>query len=614
MIKKLGFAIGIVLAILNVLTSAEARICTTGVCNAVADAFQASINTSLNPCDDFYSYVCLGWLKKDPNFLGGKFGPTGTIIRVVEANMIILGKALKKMSQKPISMLRDSENQAVAFFSSCIHAHSSGPKISAESTLRRFFHSVRLEYFDEMPNPNVTGFSVLFDLALKYDIDLLFSVDIASDSFRMGRSYTPRLFDPSMRVTGNFSDYWKPILLESAKDTSNDPKILNELSSVFSAAGLSIERSRLLRYGRNHFAVENATKHLFLVRNRRQRRTFAEWKKLTRFPWFKFFNIHVVNLAKINEETHELNFDQEFFDGIAKISSDFETMQIFKDFAAVALLISDFGKAISDSAYRNICAYGKCAKEDIDVDHRCTKATYEEVKWSAIAILSRLTQTAYTAKNVRFFFSMLKVIMQKISEILYLTYYDDVYLPGSLLSYPHYVESLPHWMNLASLGLVVGHEIGHAIDKYIAHLPTSEVEGDDKLEVYKNAGYRAARKCFGTQFKVPGAVSGYLFAAEALADNFGFKLSLLAYKVFEKLFPDEPAMPDIHGLSRKQLFFVNSAMIFCKASTDTAIPRWDKHAPAHYRINLGLSNMEDFAEAFNCKPSDPMVAKEPCNV
>lgn len=58
--------------------------------------------------------------------------------------------------------------------------------------------------------------------------------------------------------------------------------------------------------------------------------------------------------------------------------------------------------------------------------------------------------------------------------------------------FPHFVETLPHWVNIGSLGWLVGHEIGHAVDKYIAAVPYSEADGENKKHVYKSARYRVS--------------------------------------------------------------------------------------------------------------------------
>ena len=56
--------------------------------------------------------------------------------------------------------------------------------------------------------------------------------------------------------------------------------------------------------------------------------------------------------------------------------------------------------------------------------------------------------------------------------------------------YPHFVETLPLWMNIGSLGWLLAHEIGHAVEKYIAAVPYSAVTGPDASQVYKSAKFR----------------------------------------------------------------------------------------------------------------------------
>lgn len=58
--------------------------------------------------------------------------------------------------------------------------------------------------------------------------------------------------------------------------------------------------------------------------------------------------------------------------------------------------------------------------------------------------------------------------------------------------YPNHVEGLPFYLNLASLGWTLGHEIGHALEKYIASIPVSAVAPEEKLETFKSAKFRVS--------------------------------------------------------------------------------------------------------------------------
>ena len=105
-------------------------------------------------------------------------------------------------------------------------------------------------------------------------------------------------------------------------------------------------------------------------------------------------------------------------------------------------------------------------------------------------------------------------------------------------------------------------------------------------------------------------MNGELTAGENIADMGGIKLAYQAWTRLEKEEgTDAVKESEVQGLSKKQLFFVAAAQGWCHSSTDEATKmrvNTDPHSPPQFRINGPMSQMSEFAEAFQCSPNDPM--------
>jgi putative endopeptidase len=72
----------------------------------------------------------------------------------------------------------------------------------------------------------------------------------------------------------------------------------------------------------------------------------------------------------------------------------------------------------------------------------------------------------------------------------------------------------------------------------------------------------------------------------------------------------KPRPADIDGFTPEQRFFLGWAQVWGRKQTPEAMRQQiltDPHPLSQFRTNGPLSNMPQFAEAFNCKPGDPMV-------
>jgi putative endopeptidase len=193
---------------------------------------------------------------------------------------------------------------------------------------------------------------------------------------------------------------------------------------------------------------------------------------------------------------------------------------------------------------------------------------------------------------------------------------NEIVFPAGILQPPFYNPDADDAVNYGGIGAVIGHEITHGFDDQ-----GRQFDKDGNLRDWwtpddlKNFKERAA--CVESQyssFKVDDLnVNGKLTLGEAIADLGGLTIAYLAY---QKSLDGKPG-PVIDGFTADQRFFMGWAQVW----QTNARPEFlrlqiatDPHAPAQFRVNGTVSNMEAFAKAFGCKKGDPMVRESGCRI
>jgi len=186
---------------------------------------------------------------------------------------------------------------------------------------------------------------------------------------------------------------------------------------------------------------------------------------------------------------------------------------------------------------------------------------------------------------------------------------NEIVFPAAILQAPFFDLGADDAVNYGAIGAVIGHEIGHGFDDQGRRFDGSGALRDwwtptDETEFEKRA------KVLVDQFSVlsplPGVnVNGQLTLGENIGDLGGLSI---AYKAWKLSLAGKPS-PVLDGFTGEQRFFIGWAQAWRTKAREQYLRNQvmaDPHAPAEFRANAPLSNIQEFYDAFNVKPGDKL--------
>ena len=200
-------------------------------------------------------------------------------------------------------------------------------------------------------------------------------------------------------------------------------------------------------------------------------------------------------------------------------------------------------------------------------------------------------------------------------------YYDpsknEMVFPAGILQPPFFSRKAADAVNFGAIGMVMGHELTHGFDD-----EGRKFDAKGNLAMWwseaTNAEFEKRAQCVIDQYSgyevIDGQkIDGKLTTGENIADLGGIKLAYRAFQATRK-----PGATKIEGgFSDEQLFFLGTAQAWCsKRRPELERQRLitDPHSTPKYRINGPLSDLPEFAAAFQCKPGSKMVRQDACVV
>ena len=189
--------------------------------------------------------------------------------------------------------------------------------------------------------------------------------------------------------------------------------------------------------------------------------------------------------------------------------------------------------------------------------------------------------------------------------------YNEIVFPAGILQPPFYDPKADDAFNYGGIGAVIGHEMTHGFDDNGAKF---DANGNLAMwwtpDDYKKFNDRT--NCVVKQFDSfevePGFhEKGGLVVGESVADLGGLTI---AYAAYEKSLQGKPRPKDINGFTPEQRFFLGWAQVWAQNIRPEAARlqvATNPHPLGRFRVDGPLSNMPQFAAAYQCKAGDPMV-------
>jgi putative endopeptidase len=185
---------------------------------------------------------------------------------------------------------------------------------------------------------------------------------------------------------------------------------------------------------------------------------------------------------------------------------------------------------------------------------------------------------------------------------------NEIVFPAAILQPPFFAFDADDAVNYGGIGAVIGHEIGHGFDDQGS---TCDGEGklrnwwtdDDRTAFEERTSALIGQYNALSPLQTPGHfVNGELTIGENIGDLGGLGIAINAWRVAG----GEAAAP-IDGLTGLQRLFLSWATVWQSKSRDAlALQRLatDPHAPAEFRCNQIVRNIDDFYTAFGIVESD----------
>lgn len=199
---------------------------------------------------------------------------------------------------------------------------------------------------------------------------------------------------------------------------------------------------------------------------------------------------------------------------------------------------------------------------------------------------------------------------------------NSIQIIAAMLQGHFYSSDRPKYMNYASIGYVIGHEMTHGFDD-LGRLYDAEGNLVDWWDPQTKESFNEKKKCIIEQYgnytdeSINMNINGVNTQGENIADNGGLKVAYRAYtSAMKKSTTPDPMLPGL-PFTAEQLFWISAAQTWCSVERQEIKKMMiltDNHAIGRFRVLGTISNSLEFAQDFKCTADSPMNPSKKCKV
>ncbi|XP_014086338.2 endothelin-converting enzyme 1 [Bactrocera oleae] len=621
----------------------------------------ASMNQSVDPCEDFYEYACGNWKQAE---LVPVRSRNNTFLNAMQFSVNqMLTQFLKNATEKEMR-LDNAESKAKAFFASCMRMSedmSKGYKLLLETDEFAFNLNEKRESnetFDWISMNFLSKYGVypLLPLKIHYDTESRkFDVLLSSsgkvlgnsdviDIKNMTRDFKIENEEELRQINKEFQhviDFEKNLTMHSNRRNETEELTLGEFKLKYKDNLLNWTRYFEVAFNgsaKNDWIIQNTIADAEPLVNFLQKsdfdtlRSYLRWRTIAKFYYLWKYETSDKSMESNCREHTSQYFNYAllpwFIDNVYDAERREDILQLAKHIKETFYDLLGKYTWLDDETRSN--AKTKLRAMDITVGysdemrHRdVINHVYEDVQigdnW-----YTNLQAVEKNRARVRMRSVNKAIIPPLMSTRDVNAYYADflnlVFIGIGISQTPFYHLKYPASIKFSGIGNIIGHEMAHGFDSYCYQY---NYDGK-KLNWWTEASLRNFKeryRCLESQYNkyiFHGVLTnGTLTSGDNIADNVGTRISYHAYlNSYGKLDGDKKSIPGVN-LTNKQLYFLKFAQTWCTGKDDASKVRrmkTDVHAYEEFRVIGTLQNMPEFSEVYKCRLGSNMNPLKKCVV